>query len=128
MFQLKRFMAFVAVGLLLVAARFYPSALERAKIGNTVYYGTGDNVTECADAYAYCRVETDGGEEKVVEIINRLRATVLFTEEPEGERIFYCFSPLLPRTERVNGKKINLTIALRGDVVVAGTPLIKGSY
>lgn len=128
MFQLKRFMAFVAVGLLLIAARFYPNALERAKIGKTVYYDTNDNVTEIADAYSYCRAETDGGEEKVVEITNLLHATVLFTEEPDGERIFYCFSPLLPRNVRVNGKKVNLTIALRGDAVVAGTPLIKGSY
>lgn len=128
MFYVKRFMAFIAVGLLLIAARYYPSALERAGYGETVYYGSDDKIIGYADAYAYCRTDMTGGEETAKRIMKDMRAVLLFTENPDGEIIYYCFTPLLPRFEIVNGRKINLAIAVRGTAVTAGTPLIKGSY
>lgn len=57
-----------------------------------------------------------------------MRATIVFTEFTDGEKIFYCRSPKLPKSVYVCGKKINLAVAVRGDFVTAGSPLLKGSY
>lgn len=42
MFELKRFIAFIAAGLLLVAAKYYPSPLISGKYGKVIYYDYAD--------------------------------------------------------------------------------------
>ena len=128
MFVLKRFAAFVAAGLLLIASRYYPVALVRGNYGEITYYTACDLPSERGDAYSYCRADTYGGEEKALEIIRSLGADVLFTEKPEGVTIYYCYSAAFPRRVKVNGIAVNLAVAVRGDKVSAGTPLLKGSY
>ena len=128
MFTLKRFLAFIAAGLILIAARFYPHALMSGEYGPPVFYDCADEITLDGDAYSYCRVETTGGDSKARYLIKSLGAEVLFVERPDGETIYYCFSRAFPRSITIYGRKVNLAVAVRGDAVTAMTPTLKGSY
>lgn len=128
MFVLKRFLAFIAAGLLLVAAKYYPSPLISGKYGKVIYYNYADCEIVEGSAYSFARTDCTGGEQTAAAIIKDMRATIVFTEITDGEKIFYCRSPKLPKSVYVRGKKINLAVAVRGDFVAAGSPLLKGSY
>lgn len=128
MFELKRFIAFIAAGLLLVAAKYYPSPLISGKYGKVIYYDDADCEIVEGSAYSFARTDCTGGEQTAAAIIKDMRATIVFTEITDGEKIFYCRSPKLPKSVYVRGKKINLAVVVRGDFVAAGSPLIKGSY
>ena len=128
MFVLKRFLAFIAAGLLLVAAKYYPSPLISGKYGKVTYYDDADCEIVEGSAYSFARTDCTGGEQTAEAIIKDMRATIVFTEFTDGEKIYYCRSPKLPKSVYVRGKKINLAVAVRGDFVAAGSPLIKGSY
>ena len=41
---------------------------------------------------------------------------------------YYAFSPKVKYLEKVNGKKVNLHVAVRDNAVVIGTPIIYGSF
>ena len=58
MFELKRFIAFIAAGLLLVAAKYYPSPLISGKYGKVIYYDYAD--CEIVEGSAYCENRLHG--------------------------------------------------------------------
>lgn len=128
MFVLKRFLAFIAAGLLIVAAKYYPTDIMLGKYGDVTYYDRLDRETFASSAYSFVRADCIGGENAAEAIIKDMRATIVFAEFTEDEKIYYCRSPRLPESVCVRGKKINLTVAVRDDFVAAGSPLLKGSY
>lgn len=66
------------------------------------------------------------GDEK--EIIGDFNAEIIFTEETDDAVIIYAYSKKIPYEKIVSGKKINLQIAKRNDVIKVGSPLIYGSF
>lgn len=54
-------------------------------------------------------------------------ARLLFTERAGDVCNYYFYSPVLGGGVVLNGEKVNLHIAVRGETTVAGTPLIYGS-
>ena len=128
MFVLKRFLAFIAAGLLLVAAKYYPTDIALGKYGDVTYYDGFDRETFSGSTYSFVRADCTGGENAAESIIKDMRATIVLTEMTDGEKIYYCRSPKLPKSVCVRGRKINLTIAVRGDFVATGSPLLKGGY
>lgn len=55
-------------------------------------------------------------------------ARIIASEEAGGAYIYYGISDALGKTVNVNGKAINIQLAIRGNVITVGTPLIMGSY
>ena len=128
MFELKRFMAFIAAGLLLVAAKYYPVEIATGAYGKVEYFNSSDEPVDVGSAYSFIRADCDGGEDAAKEIINSLKARIVFVERPDGETIYYCHSFKFPKSVKLKGRKINLAVAVRGDSVAIGSPLLKGCY
>ncbi len=72
--------------------------------------------------------ETADGETFAQEMIRSFRAVVLETETLDGVTSYYCYSPRLGSGTVLFGCKINLHIAVKGDLVKAGSPIIFGGY
>lgn len=66
------------------------------------------------------------GDEK--EIIGDFNAEIIFTEETDDAVIIYAYSKKIPYEKIVKGKRVNLQIAKRNDVIKVGSPLIYGSF
>ena len=122
-----KFVIFIAIFLLLCGARlnsasllaFCPSFLKYAQ------YGVKQAQSVCN---GYERVDFEGGEDAAKELVAKLNATLIMEESIAGAKILYYYSPILYKQERVKGERINLMIAVRGDKVAAGSPLLKGSF
>jgi hypothetical protein len=63
-------------------------------------------------------------------VLETYGATLQFMEEVDGIRSYYCYSPCLARKIFLQGRAVNLHIAVRGDdgVAVVGTPIIFGGF
>lgn len=64
----------------------------------------------------------------VREAILKMRARIIYTQDLQDMKIYYCYSPLIKKSVTLKGKTINLMIADRSQDLVIGSPLIKGSY
>lgn len=129
MFELKRFIAFVAVGLLLIVSRLYPSELaQREYMGKYTAFGANDRPIEFISKASYERLDFEGDDKKAKKFIEDLRAEILFTETPEGVTIYYCYTRKIPKYKLVGHVKVNLVVAVSAGGVSVGSPLLKGSY
>ncbi len=55
-------------------------------------------------------------------------AQVVLTESFDGGKSFYAYSPKIRYRETVCGKRVNLQVAIRGQTVTVGSPIIYGSF
>lgn len=62
------------------------------------------------------------------DFISAYDAKLCFAEEIGNTLSFYCYSPQLKGGVILNGRKINLHIAVRAESVAVGTPIIFGGY
>lgn len=87
-----------------------------------------------ADKYSFPFYFSVKGEACVVKcgdeknIIGDFNAETVFTEEIKDAVIIYAYSEKIPYEKIVNGKKVNLQIVKRNDVIKVGSPLIYGSF
>lgn len=61
-------------------------------------------------------------------IVDSTGAQLVFVEQIDGVISYYYFSNNLPKIADINGKKVNLHIAVSGEKVKVGTPLIYGGF
>lgn len=64
------------------------------------------------------------GEEFAARILQTFRAETLFKEEVCGVVSYYCYAPALGKGVCVNGKNVNLHIAVGEGRAAVGTPMI----
>lgn len=62
------------------------------------------------------------------ELIEVFRGRLQFTEETCGVKNYYLYSPFLKVGVFVNGKYVNLHIAVNAEQTAVGTPLIFGGF
>ena len=61
--------------------------------------------------------------------LKMLNAHIVKVENVDvGEVVIYAYTNKIPRTVKVNGKKVNLQIACRDEYTIIGWPLILGSF
>lgn len=77
-------------------------------MGITLRYGV-DNMSEDA----LCR---------------KMQARRIYEQDIEGIRCVYLYTPLINESVRIDGKVINMQIAITDSAVTVGFPLIMGSY
>lgn len=128
MFEFKRFMAFIAAGLLLIAAKYYPTDLQTGVFGQPVYFDEADRPVAYGSAYSFVRADCEGGQSEAARIMKKLRTEIKFVEKPEGETIYYCYSPRFARSVVIGVRKVNLAVVVRGNNVTVASPLPKGGY
>lgn len=74
----------------------------------------GESVTYSGDRYQ--------------EFVQKYAARLLFEERLDGVVSYYLYSPRLVGFVRLNGKRVNLQIAVGSEQTVVGTPLIFGGW
>lgn len=62
------------------------------------------------------------------EILKILKATIIEESEVQEIRLIYAYSPFYQDAVIVDGKKVNLQLAFKGNEVIAGFPLILTGY
>ena len=55
-------------------------------------------------------------------------AQVILTESFDGGKSYYAYSPKIRYRESVCGERVNLQVAIRGQTVTVGSPIIYGSF
>lgn len=133
--HLIRLFAFIGIIALALGTRVYSGGLCTVwKNGTYTAIGAHDEETVydrvplLGVRGAYERIDTRGGEETASKMLDNARAEVKGTETIGKTRIYYAFSPYCGRGEQTIYGTVNVMIAVRGDRVAAGSPLLKGSY
>ena len=128
---------FVLIGMIAVAigSRFFSGGLAAAwREGKYTVYGAHDEQTVYDGVPlfgvrgAYERIDAGGGEQTALGIISNARANVKAVETVGKTKIYYAFSPFCGKGRQTVYGAVNVMIAVRGDSVAAGSPLLKGSY
>ena len=122
-----KFIVFVALFLLTCGARLYSADLTALRRDYIIYAQYGTEKTQKV-FNGYERIDFAGGEAAALDFAAKLSARVIKKENASGAWIFYCYSPIIFKQVRLFGERVNLMIAVRGDRVAAGSPLIKGSF
>ena len=73
-------------------------------------------------------LETKTADETLRNIVEKYAATVLFTEEIDGTVSYYCYTAQWSDCVTVQGKKVNLHVALSTKQCVVGAPIIFGGF
>ncbi len=96
------------------------SLAEIRKVDKLEYYFLrgvkGESVTLSAKGFELESILSDFG------------ARVVFTENLSNATVYYAYSPKIKSQKTVRGEKINLQVAISGERVVLGAPLIFGSF
>ena len=64
----------------------------------------------------------------VQEIFDKFDVKVLFSEVAENVTCYYGYSKIFPYKKEIYGKTINVHVAVEGDRITFGTPIIYGSF
>lgn len=105
---------------------------------SSVDMGLGRKVTcsvdDFAQAFAQCTnvdglsVRFNGDVWDVDDIVNRLQAKVVSSQQLDDLLVICCVSPRLQGGVNIDGNRVNVQIALSDGTVTVGYPLILGSY
>ena len=138
---IKNIFAFLLVGVVIVAGLWVKgSALSGVKGERTFYLHSVSSWAEQKSALevldlpfvtgeSVC-VRCDNTEELLADVLQTYAAQVVFIEEAQDVYSYYCFSQLLPKKIVLNGRAVNLHIAVakNQERVVVGYPIIFGGY
>lgn len=69
------------------------------------------------------RIDYYGSETTALECCDEL-----WREYLDGVTVIYAYTPLRAYYKRVHGEKVNVMIAVRGNKISVGSPILKGSY
>lgn len=136
---MRRIFAVIGVMLCLLGLRLFDSGILKcgytgtytvyAKNSETVY--SPENLPVLTDLSAYAtRLDFCGGVSDALSAMENLDAKVIWQEDLAGLKIFYAYSKNILKSENLNGKKINVMVAvqLNNNKVIVGCPIIAGSY
>jgi hypothetical protein len=116
-----------------------PLALEKYNLGTyTFYYGSANFKTvprESAAKEKYVLKNVRGesvcfsaAKATAQDVLSYYRAKVVFVEEVNGIVSYYAETAAFDGGVDLNGREINLHIAVGGDRITVGTPLIFGGF
>ena len=61
-------------------------------------------------------------------LIDKLNAKLIYVEEVDGVKSLYYYAKNLPQKELVNGKIVNVHVAISLTKITVGSPIIYGSF
>lgn len=129
--------AYVVVSLIICLLSF--SAYSRPKLLNysdnvLIYTGANSsNATVKRVDAGHLSLEKIYGESclldlSVEEIFDKFNVKILFSEVAENVTCYYGYSKIFPYKKKVNGKIVNVHVAVEDGRVTFGTPIIYGSF
>ena len=96
-----------------------------------VTYGKGSNciVKNAKIAMFYDSVcATKSKDFNYQNLVEEVGATLQFVEDVNGVKSFYYYSPKISKVQILNGKKVNLHVAVANNYIKIGSPFICGGY
>lgn len=147
-FLMRRVFGFTMSGLFLALLLLFRMpvclAADRSQAISCLYYtyqqpegfvsvslGSVNEVTvppEASPAFDYFACTLVYADPDYDRLLDTLGASIVWEQELNGMRILYAHSPRIAGSVTLDGKRVNLQLVLRGDVMLAGSPLIVGSY
>lgn len=131
---IKRALLFLGAALVAVGLRIYAPGLAGLIGGEYTAFDRYDreiNYDErprIAAFSAYERLDLTGGEAAANGVIAALGARVLAVEKVGEITVYYARSNRIMRCENTRQGRVNVMIAVSGERVTVGSPLIKGSF
>ena len=80
------------------------------------------------ESVRFCVAEEEKMETLARDILKEYNAVLVCEEEACGVISYYAFSPNLYQGVQINGKKVNLHIAVKKGEVAVGSPIIFGGF
>lgn len=137
-----RFLKLTAVSfcaaIILCAIAVFPQRICFNGGENYVFY-CGTSSADCREVYAsfpplervalkdICGESAEFFNFELEPFLEKYGAEVVFTEEGDGYKNYYCRADL-PYSAELYGEKINLHVCVRGKNAKAGSPIIFGGY
>lgn len=114
---------------------FYDSAVSRSDVraiengAGTIVQCGSDELCSAPDGYSGVSVSFDGDLKDAEAWMKRLHVREIYSETiGDGILCVYGYSPLLKGCISVDGREINIQLAVNCGVVHIGSPLLLGSY
>lgn len=136
---MRRFVVCLAVFALLLGLRLSDNGiLGSGYKGQYSVWQKGGAVTTYAEedlpfltpfsAYA-TRLDFDGAKSDAFEAIKNMGGAIKWTEAlTENLLVIYAYTPRILKSKTVNNVKINIMVAISGDKISMGSPILRGSY
>ena len=102
---------------------------EHTLCGNMVIFSlTKQEFFESKDSLNYFSMSIESEESDAESLLNAVVAVIKFEQHLDNLHIYYAYSEKLGKAVVIDGQRVNLQIAVRGGKLIAGSPLIVGSY
>lgn len=88
---------------------------------------TAINYSNVPNAVGYSK-RFKGNYDDLITEAKKHNVRILHSEEVDGVYLYYGISDTLGQTVYTNGYSVNMQLAIRGNIITVGTPLIMGSY
>lgn len=136
----KGFKLFLIIALFLVCVYFVNRKPVFIDYSNSFVLYTNSNSSNCAfksvNRLEYCFSINVFGEECSVkkenfdlqEFLDDFSARIVLVEYTESGTSYYAYSNKVKYLQVIKGQKINLHVAISGDMVYLGSPVIYGSF
>lgn len=136
----KGFKLFLIIALFLVCVYFVNRKPVFIDYSNSFVLYTNSNSSNCAfksvNRLEYCFSINVFGEECSVkkenfdlqEFLDDFSARIVLVEHTESGTSYYAYSNKVKYLQVIKGQKINLHVAISGDMVYLGSPVIYGSF
>lgn len=121
------FIGLVSIFCILLATSLYGGTIYGIiKSGKLTSFNSNDEQVSGVRFAGYERIDTDNKTD-ALSLLARNDIKTVFAEIVDGVTFYYCYTPSIIKFKTVDGRKINLCIAIKKDGAVIGSPLIKGS-
>ena len=136
MFKKAFIVLFCAVFILSVYLLNAEPVFDGEKIEVYTVSGSSNALIKTVDKYEYLFLPTVKGDSvrlnadgfDVLKLLNDYDAKMIMIERLDGVECYYAYSSKIRYREIIGGKRVNLQIAVRGEIVTVGSPIIYGSF
>ena len=132
---LKRIAIIVVVTLLAVGIRLSDNGLctfvrdgKYSVYENNEIIKSYDSVPILGSREGNERIDFIGTERQAYTLLKRMSASVIRQEMVEETIIIYAYSPFIKKRERIFGDTVNIMLAIKGEKISIGSPLLCGWY
>ncbi len=93
------------------------------------FFKVSERVSGKVTTFSYGYERVDLYEKNIdVDVLKSVCACELWREQIDDVTVIYGYSPRIIKSVSLNGRRVNVMVAIRCGEITVGSPLIKGSY
>ena len=74
------------------------------------------------------RIDFNGTESQVYTLLKKMSASIIRQEKVQNITVIYAYSPFIKRRERIFDDTVNIMLAINGEKISIGSPILCGWY